>query len=706
MQADAIPAKFNIPFANSAGSGYVRTIPEASQVGITAGAASLTDGFPPLCFLPVAAGGVPPAGQDFNGILKEITSWDQWGQAGGPVPYDGAFCQAIGGYPAGAVLNSADGTGFWISTADDNITNPDALPAVVTGSIAATTLTVSAVTSGTLVVGQVISGTGVTAGTTIVALGTGTGGVGTYSVNASQTVASTTISTSGGTGWVPAHSAYGSADIALSSSDVTLTAPQYAKGILVLSGTLSASVNVILPAIVGRWLIQDNTTRGGNTITVKTAAGTGFAVSAGINQVWGDATNIYGAVPAGIAQNGAVTAGNFVVWHATGVIKDGGTPGQAAFKSVSDNTKSSVASVNGATTVNHVAVFADVNGTVKDGGALAPVATSGSYNDLLNLPTQFTDTVARDQIAVTNLRQLLNTSVSTGALVQGKEWKLSSDEWGATSTNEAYNSGSPSYYSNLTGVNYGGTNLAIGATRLATQMDGAYPITRINDGVTNTSSPTTYGASVGKNVGDTCGYDFGTPQPIRRIKLYQYSTNYVTSFDVEYSDNNSTWTKLTTVTGGAATGTYDIPDGGSHRYWRVKIVTFQSDGSLIYWYLIEMEAYSGTNVYGDMTLIPPASVSLSASPTYADTFLLWKDDSGTAVLGTDFTVELSRDGGATWTAATLTTPLGTAGYDGTYTAVKARANLTSQPSGTSLTCRIKTLNTKAQRVAAPALYAE
>lgn len=66
--------------------------------------------------------------------------------------------------------------------------------ATVTGSIGGTTLTVSAVTNGTLAVGQTISGTGVTAGTTIIALGTGTGGTGTYTVSASQTVSSTTIS--------------------------------------------------------------------------------------------------------------------------------------------------------------------------------------------------------------------------------------------------------------------------------------------------------------------------------------------------------------------------------------------------------------------------------------------------------------------------------------------------------------------------------
>lgn len=54
-------------------------------------------------------------------------------------------------------------------------------------------LTVSAVGSGALGVGDVLSGSGVTAGTTITALGTGTGGTGTYIVDKSQTAGSTTI---------------------------------------------------------------------------------------------------------------------------------------------------------------------------------------------------------------------------------------------------------------------------------------------------------------------------------------------------------------------------------------------------------------------------------------------------------------------------------------------------------------------------------
>lgn len=62
-----------------------------------------------------------------------------------------------------------------------------------TGSISGTMLTITAVSSGTLKVGQMISGTNIVAGTIITGLGTGTGTTGTYTVNATQTVATTAI---------------------------------------------------------------------------------------------------------------------------------------------------------------------------------------------------------------------------------------------------------------------------------------------------------------------------------------------------------------------------------------------------------------------------------------------------------------------------------------------------------------------------------
>lgn len=59
-----------------------------------------------------------------------------------------------------------------------------------TASIATNVLTVSAVASGTIGVGQAVSGAGVALGTTIDSLGSGTGGTGTYLLNISQTIGS------------------------------------------------------------------------------------------------------------------------------------------------------------------------------------------------------------------------------------------------------------------------------------------------------------------------------------------------------------------------------------------------------------------------------------------------------------------------------------------------------------------------------------
>lgn len=85
--------------------------------------------------------------------------------------------------------------------------------ATVTGSIDTTVLTVTAVSSGTLAVGQTISGTGVTAGTTITAFLSGAGGTGTYTVSASQTVSSTTVTATTTPGVVTVTSAPSNGDV-------------------------------------------------------------------------------------------------------------------------------------------------------------------------------------------------------------------------------------------------------------------------------------------------------------------------------------------------------------------------------------------------------------------------------------------------------------------------------------------------------------
>ena len=84
--------------------------------------------------------------------------------------------------------------------------------AIVTASISGTTMTVTAVSSGTIVVGNLIHGTNVEPYTRVTAFGTGTGGLGTYTVSVSQTVTSTTVSV---------NETYGNTIIRITNTDLT-----------------------------------------------------------------------------------------------------------------------------------------------------------------------------------------------------------------------------------------------------------------------------------------------------------------------------------------------------------------------------------------------------------------------------------------------------------------------------------------------------
>ena len=143
--------------------------------------------------------------------------------------------------------------------------------ASVTGSISGTTLTVTAVGSGTLYPGSVLQGTGVTNNTTIVNQLSGTtGGVGTYTVNFSQTAASTTITTK-------------SAGFALDNCLLRDT-----------SAILNALVIVSVSATSN--VCDDLSITRNTVISSNTAGVTSFVSALGTHTRWTITDNIYNAV--------------------------------------------------------------------------------------------------------------------------------------------------------------------------------------------------------------------------------------------------------------------------------------------------------------------------------------------------------------------------------------------------------------------------
>lgn len=113
------------PFANAAG-GTNRNfpIPDAPP-GSPANAASWSQGFPSITMQPEISGGLPPLGQDFNGVLYTLTQHTYAQQAGQPYGFNASFVVSIAGYAAGAMLGMGDGTGTWLNTTAGNTTNPD-----------------------------------------------------------------------------------------------------------------------------------------------------------------------------------------------------------------------------------------------------------------------------------------------------------------------------------------------------------------------------------------------------------------------------------------------------------------------------------------------------------------------------------------------------------------------------------------------------
>lgn len=157
MLSSALPVRFPIRFAENAGAGYITNpIPVPSQTPTpTSAPASFTDGFPVATFTDPGAGGIPPQGPDFNGILFQITDWARWQASGGASFYDSTFATDIGGYPKYATIASTTVGILWQSAVENNLTDPDGGSPVGWVSVSATAATVPEVQAG-IVTGKYI----------------------------------------------------------------------------------------------------------------------------------------------------------------------------------------------------------------------------------------------------------------------------------------------------------------------------------------------------------------------------------------------------------------------------------------------------------------------------------------------------------------------------------------------------------------------
>ena len=119
------PSNYPLPFASSGTKNTIPTAPTGT------GKASFTEGFPAVTMMPITSGGIPPEGKDFNGIFHDVTSHTVWLNAGGQYQFDAALSTAIGGYPAGMVLQNNAGTASYVSAVANNTTDFNTTPSSI-----------------------------------------------------------------------------------------------------------------------------------------------------------------------------------------------------------------------------------------------------------------------------------------------------------------------------------------------------------------------------------------------------------------------------------------------------------------------------------------------------------------------------------------------------------------------------------------------
>jgi hypothetical protein len=182
--------------------------------------------------------------------------------------------------------------GPWAAIRTIQVGSANSAGAVVVGSVAGTVLTVTAVVSGTLAVGQWVTGldsvSGIPIGTTIVSFGSGSGGAGTYNLSASATVAGATFTGSGS-----------GTNLTTTSVTGTIGIGDVIAGTGVPTGTTIVSQTSGTPGGAGVYVTSGATTASSASIT---AGVTVTAVAAGSADV-----------AVGIAQEPTINAGNIAV---------------------------------------------------------------------------------------------------------------------------------------------------------------------------------------------------------------------------------------------------------------------------------------------------------------------------------------------------------------------------------------------------------
>ena len=272
----------------------------------------------------------------------------------------------------------------------------------------------------------------------------------------------------------------------------------------------------------------------------------------------------------------------------------------------------------------------------------------------------------------------------------------------ATKTNATYDASSD-YYHNP-GVGYSANCLSSSTTQVAQVADydgGGNDVANLGnhvDGNTSTKSQIDVPLPGGSRF-FVIDLGSGVTKTATKFTVHWQDhgdvTNYLNGLTISGSNDDASYTELLNETSGANANEskdYTWSNSTAYRYYKITVKSENTASGGAGLHIKEIYLYETAPGGASMTLINSGLTAASAPSTGFIT--VQADPVDSITVNTDLTAEISRDGGTTWTAVTLT-----AGSENSnFINYEGNVDISGQPSGTSMKYRVKTLNSKEIRV--------
>ncbi len=336
-----------------------------------------------------------------------------------------------------------------------------------------------------------------------------------------------------------------------------------------------------------------------------------------------------------------------------------------------------------------LAIGADVLAPTGDGSGLTGIVTGATAAERAN-------------IALNAFRIAVNGGLSVQNMADGVVDEFT-DETGVdtvTSSNETYDP-TGDYYSNYSG--------GYTANTVPLMTTDTLPSGTASESIGNVSAFKAFNGVVSGNpwgglataLPAWVAYEHVSAKTITKYQIIGYTNGTVTRTPKNWTFeawNGSAWVVLDTQSGiawvedintGSVPQSFTFTNTTAYTKYRLNISANNGD---TYVQIHSLEMYEDAGAL-DMTLQSNAAAAL-AQPD--DNFLvLWHEPVDAVTLNTDLKAYASRDGGMTWTQATLALAAGLTGNEQILT---GSADISAQPVGVSMKWKVETLNSKQQRL--------